>query len=214
MIRLLCLMIGYGFGMIQTGYFVGKYHKTDIRKHGSGNAGTTNALRTFGKKAALITLLGDVLKSVIAITLVRILFRDSYNDILPLLALYTGLGCVLGHNFPCFLGFKGGKGIATSMGMVFALDYRVGIVLAVLFLLILLGTHYVSLGSLGGYAVGVITFMILIHTGRMPLAENCWLEADVILLVLLGLAVYGHRSNISRLRKGTENKTYLSKKHG
>ncbi len=209
MIRLLCLVIGYVFGMIQTGYFVGRYHRTDIRKHGSGNAGTTNALRTFGKKAGLITLVGDLLKSLVAILLITALFQEKYSEMLNLLALYTGVGCVLGHNFPCYLKFKGGKGIATSMGMVFALDYRVGIGLAVLFLIIVLTTHYVSLGSILCYAAGVVAFILLVHTGIMPLGSQYWIEMDVVLVLLLCLAVYRHRANISRLLKGKENKTYL-----
>ena len=82
--RLICLLIGYICGLFQTSYIIGKIHKTDIREHGSGNAGTTNALRTFGKKAGAMTLLGDCLKCVIAVVAVRMIFRDDYGDILPL----------------------------------------------------------------------------------------------------------------------------------
>ena len=106
--RLICILIGYVFGLFQTSYIIGKIHKTDIREHGSGNAGTTNALRTFGKKAGAMTLLGDCLKCVFAIVAVRLIFKEKSADILPLLSIYAVAGCVLGHNFPVTLGFRGG----------------------------------------------------------------------------------------------------------
>ena len=89
--RIICLVIGYACGLFQTGYIIGKVHKTDIREHGSGNAGTTNAFRTFGKKAGAITLLGDCLKCVLAIVIVRMVYGNSMNGILPLLTLYAAL---------------------------------------------------------------------------------------------------------------------------
>ena len=131
--RLICLLIGYICGLFQTSYIIGKIHKTDIREHGSGNAGTTNALRTFGKKAGAMTLLGDCLKCVIAVVAVRMIFRDSYGDILPLLSIYAATGCILGHNFPVYLNFRGGKGIAASAGFLIAFDWRLFVICAVLF---------------------------------------------------------------------------------
>ena len=107
----ICLLLGYAFGCFSTGYFVGKLHHIDIRQYGSGNAGTTNALRTLGKKAGAMTFLGDVLKCIIPILFIRhILFVGV--EYLPLLVLYTAVGVVLGHNYPFYLHFKGGKGIA------------------------------------------------------------------------------------------------------
>ena len=132
--RIICLVIGYVCGLFQTGYIIGKVHKTDIRDHGSGNAGTTNAFRTFGKKAGAITLLGDCLKCVLAIVIVRMVYGNSMNSILPLLTLYAALGCILGHNFPISMEFRGGKGIAASVGMIIAFDWRIFIVCAVVFL--------------------------------------------------------------------------------
>mgnify|MGYP001492218511 CR=1 FL=1 len=105
--RLVCLLIGYIFGLFQTGYFYGKTQGVDIRKMGSGNAGSTNALRTMGIKAGMITLLGDCFKCVIAVLVVRGIYGQSHADILPLLSLYTGFGAVLGHNFPFYQGRKG-----------------------------------------------------------------------------------------------------------
>ena len=123
--RIICLVIGYVCGLFQTGYIIGKLHKTDIREHGSGNAGTTNAFRTFGKKAGALTLLGDCLKCVLAIVIVRMIYGNSMSGILPLLTLYAALGCILGHNFPISMEFRGGKGIAASVGMIIAFDWRI-----------------------------------------------------------------------------------------
>ena len=120
--RLVCLLIGYIFGLFQTGYFYGKTQGVDIRKMGSGNAGSTNALRTMGIKAGMITLLGDCFKCVIAVLVVRGIYGQSHADILPLLSLYTGFGAVLGHNFPFYLKFKGGKGIAVTAGMILSTE--------------------------------------------------------------------------------------------
>ena len=130
--RIICLAIGYLFGMFQTSYIIGKIHHMDIRQYGSGNAGTTNALRTLGKKAGAMTLIGDMLKCVIAILIVDAVFKNRYQEILPLLGMYTAAGCVLGHNFPFYLGFRGGKGIAASAGMLLAMDWRVFLICAVM----------------------------------------------------------------------------------
>ena len=158
--RLVSLLIGYIFGLFQTSYIIGKMHKTDIREHGSGNAGTTNALRTFGKKAGAMTLLGDCLKCVLAIVAVRLIFRNSASDILPLLAIYAAAGCVLGHNFPINLGFRGGKGIAASVGFLLAFDWRLFVLCAVVFFVIFALTHYVSLCSLTAYLVALIALIV------------------------------------------------------
>ena len=160
--RLICILIGYVFGLFQTSYIIGKIHKTDIREHGSGNAGTTNALRTFGKKAGAMTLLGDCLKCVFAIVAVRLIFKEKSADILPLLSIYAAAGCVLGHNFPVTLGFRGGKGIAASVGFLIAFDWRLFVLCAIVFFVLFLGTHYVSLCSLSCYLVALIAMIGLI----------------------------------------------------
>ena len=109
--RIICVLIGYAFGLLQTGYIYGKLHHIDIRKLGSGNAGTTNALRTLGWKAGLVTFLGDCFKCVAAVVVATLLYRESHTEMLPLLAMYAGAGAVLGHNYPFYLGFKGGKAL-------------------------------------------------------------------------------------------------------
>ena len=140
--RLISILIGYVFGLFQTSYIIGKMHKTDIREHGSGNAGTTNALRTFGKKAGAMTLLGDCLKCVLAIVVVRLIFAGRETEMMPLLCIYAAAGCILGHNFPITLGFRGGKGIAASVGFLIAFDWRMFVICAVVFFALFFTTMF------------------------------------------------------------------------
>ena len=154
-------------GLFQTSYIIGRLHKTDIREHGSGNAGTTNALRTFGKKAGILTLLGDCLKCVAAIVLVRVFLGKTYGDILPLLSLYAAAGCILGHNFPFYLKFRGGKGIAASVGFILAFDWRIFLICAVIFFALFFTTHYVSLCSLSAYLAAFAAIIVLGQGGPM-----------------------------------------------
>ena len=134
--RLVCLAIGYVFGIFQTAYIYGKMHGIDIRQCGSGNAGATKTLRVLGKKAGLIVFLGDVAKTVLAVLAVRLIFGSKYPDMLPLLGMYAAAGTILGHNFPVQLGFRGGKGIACTAGMVVTLGPIVTLLEAATFLLV------------------------------------------------------------------------------
>lgn len=211
--RIICLIIGYICGLFQTSYIIGRMHKTDIREHGSGNAGTTNALRTFGRKAGALTLLGDCLKCIVAIMIVRALFKNSCGDILPLLSLYGAAGCILGHNFPFYMNFKGGKGVAASVGLVIAFDWRVFLICAVVFFGLFFATHYVSLCSVSAYVTALILVIIFGQMGSYGMDERHTLELYILLAALTVLALYKHRENIKRLLNGTESRIYLSKKH-
>lgn len=211
--RLVCLAIGYICGLFQTSYIIGRIYKTDIREHGSGNAGTTNALRTFGKKAGALTLLGDCLKCVIAIVIVRSVFQKSAGDILPLLSLYGAAGCILGHNFPFYLNFRGGKGVAASVGLVIAFDWRIFVIGAVVFFSLFFLTHYVSLCSVCSYIAALILLIIFGQMGDYGMNPRHTMELYIIMGMLTLLALYKHRSNISRLLHGTESKIYLSKQN-
>ena len=131
--RVICLLIGYVFGLFQTAYFYGKAKGIDIRKYGSGNAGTTNALRVLGTKAGLIVLAGDCLKCIVAVCITKALFTTGHPENIYLLCLYTGAGAIIGHNFPFYMGFKGGKGIAASAGLLASTDWRVMLVCLVVF---------------------------------------------------------------------------------
>ena len=210
--RLICLGIGYVFGLFQTGYIYGRMHGMDIRKHGSGNAGSTNALRTMGVKAGAITLLGDCFKCVIAVLVVRGIFASRCPEILPLLSLYAGFGAVLGHNYPFYLGFKGGKGIAATAGMILATDLRMAAVCLVVFVVIVVVTRYVSLGSLVVTVLFLAGLVICGQIGEFGMAQNYLFEMYGVGLLFTLSAFFQHRANIKRLREGTENKIGLKKK--
>lgn len=208
--RLFCIGIGYLFGLIQSGYLYGKSKSMDIRKYGSGNAGSTNVLRVLGKKAAAIVFLGDFFKAVIAMCLVRVLFKESASP--DLLALYAGLGVTLGHNFPFYLKFKGGKGIASMAGIMTAMDIRITLTCFVVFALTVGLTRFVSLGSI---LVSVTFFAELFwfgHMGYYRIAPLNLPEFYILAGVLMCMAIWRHKSNIKRLLTGTENKLGAAKK--
>ena len=210
--RLICLVIGYICGLFQTGYIYGKLHHIDIRQHGSGNAGTTNALRTLGWKAGVITFLGDCLKCVFAVFVSWLLFGKSHERMFELLAMYAGVGAVLGHNFPFYLQFKGGKGIAATAGILLAVNPKVAIVAYLTFIVIVVATRYVSLGSIIlviMFAIGMVVQGEIFGT-TLTVPERYELYALSIFLTIL--AIYKHKENIKRLLHGTENKLSFSKK--
>lgn len=213
-VRIGSVIIGYLFGLFQTSYIIGKMHGIDIRDYGSGNAGTTNMMRTMGRRAGILTLLGDCLKCVFAVLLVRFLFHGSHGDILPLLAFYTAGGVILGHNYPFYLGFRGGKGIAATAGLVLTLHPLMTLLGVITFFSTLFLTHYVSLGSLLVYAGILIELPILGQLGFFHMSQPALNEMYLVAVLLAALAFYKHRENIRRLLNGTERKTYLSKKEG
>ena len=192
MVRIICLLIGYAFGLFQTSYIYGRTKGIDIREHGSGNAGTTNALRTLGKKAGAITLAGDCIKCILAVLTVRLIFGASHPEMLKLLTVYAAAGTILGHNF--------------------SFDWRITLVCAALFFLNLAVTHYVSLGSMMVYVVFFAMAVIMGQAGCFALEPPYLYEMYVVIALLAVLAFWEHRANIKRLIAGTERKTYLSKK--
>ena len=214
MVRVICLLIGYIFGLFQTAYCYGKAHGIDIRQHGSGNSGTTNALRVLGTKAGLIVFAGDCLKCMAAVWLVRLLFGESYHNIIYLLCLYTGAGAILGHNYPFYMNFKGGKGIAATAGMVLSFHPYFIITGVLLFFIPFFTTHYVSLGSLLVYAGLMIQLVIFGQMGFFAeMTQGQLIEMYIVFGFLLVLAYWKHRENIKRLIHGNERKTYLFKKN-
>ena len=214
MVRVICLLIGYLFGLFQSAYFYGKAHGIDIRQHGSGNAGTTNTLRVLGTKAGLIVFAGDCLKCMAAVWLVRLIFGNSYHEIIYLLCLYAGAGAILGHNYPFYMGFKGGKGIAATAGMVLSFHPYFIITGVLLFFVPFFVTHYVSLGSLLVYAALMIQLIIFGQKGFFAeMTQGQLIEMYILFGCLMVMAYWKHRENIKRLIRGTERKTYLSKKN-
>ena len=193
--RLICVIIGYALGLIETGYFYGKLHHVDIRQKGSGNVGTTNALRTLGWKAGLVTFLGDCFKCIIAVVIVHLIYGRNHADMVPMLAMYAGLGAVLGHNYPFYMKFKGGKGmicIAVFAGTV-AL------------------TRYVSVGSLVVVTVYMIEVIVYGQMGGYGVEAGYLHEMYGIAVFLVLSAFFKHRANIGRLLNGTENKLSVGK---
>ena len=176
----------------------------DIRNYGSGNSGTTNALRVLGKKAGLIVFLGDFFKMVLACFLVRLVLGSDPNT--DLYVLYTGLGVVLGHNFPCYLKFHGGKGISATAGLFLSLDPLLTLGALILFAGSVGLTRYVSLGSILvsiWLPVGVVLYGV---TGRWGLAQGHLYEMYAIAVFLCAMALFRHRKNIHGLLTGTERK--------
>ena len=213
-VRLICLCIGYICGLLQTGYIVGKLKGIDIREHGSGNAGTTNILRTMGPKYAAIVLLGDALKCGLAILITGAIFSDTHADIMRLLFLYASAGVILGHNFPFYMGFKGGKGIAATAGfIIFGLSPIMTLVGIIVFFSIFFITHYVSLGSILLYVALVVCSFVFMKTDfydwtQMGMNGLYW-EYSTVIIILMILMLIRHKENIKRLISGCERKTYL-----
>ena len=216
-LRIICLFIGYVCGLLQTGFIVGRIKGIDIREHGSGNAGTTNILRTMGAKYAAIVLLGDILKCALAILLTYLAFGKAHYDIIRLLFLYTASGVILGHNFPFYMGFKGGKGVAASAGfIIFGLGPVMTLISLTIFVVVFNITHYVSLGAICIYIGLIIGTLVFWKTDYFGFTANgmgsLYIEYFIIICFLTIMLLYRHRENIKRLLNGCERKTYLHAK--
>lgn len=198
-------VIAYLIGSINSSILISKaVTGKDIRTSGSGNAGATNMLRTMGKKYAVITLLIDILKGVVALLLAKLAINlGAYTS-----ATYiAGVAVVLGHNFPVFFGFKGGKGVATSLGVVLLLDWKIGLITLVVALAVMAISKYVSLGSI----TAAVVFMVL-QIMAMAVTDAFDIARLICVLILGGLLIIRHRANIARLANGTENKLGSKKK--
>jgi len=182
----------YFFGSVPFGYILGKlFKKVDIRKHGSGNIGASNALRILGLPLASLVIIGDVGKGILSIYLVKYLNIDS-----SLILVIAGLAVICGHNWSLFLGFKGGKGIATTFGVIFALNPVISILAVVVWVIILILTKYVSLSSICA-VFSILVFAILF---KQPY------EYIGFSFIILVLSIFTHRENIKRLKSRKERK--------
>lgn len=200
--RLICLIIGYILGLFQTAFIFGKVFKhMDIRNEGSGNSGTTNAFRVMGKKAGIAVFIGDFLKVVIAFFAARLLFGEIH------FSMYAALGCVLGHTFPFYMGFKGGKGIACSLGLMLCISPTLAVVTYLIGFCVFKAKSYVSLASLVMIIVYPVLMALCLFGGIMDFNG----EAVIIMFIIAALAFYKHRENISRLINGKENKFSVKK---
>ncbi len=207
--RLLCVLIGYIFGLFQTSYILGRIKGIDIRDYGSGNAGTTNAMRTLGRGMGFVTFFGDALKCIVAALAAWALIGRHHADIWPLLCLYTGAGAILGHNYPFYLGFRGGKGIATTGGMIFALSRPLCLIAILTFGAAFFLTGYVSVGSLCVCTGFLAELIIAGQAGFFHVTQRCLNEMYILAALLTALAFFKHRGNIERLVHGTERKSTM-----
>lgn len=183
-------VIGYLLGSANSSLIVGRFYGVDVRMHGSGNAGATNTLRTLGRIAAILVTLGDILKGVMACILGSLICgRDGL--------MAAGAASIIGHNWPLYFKFKGGKGVLTTLAVVAIIDWKVALILLGLFFVIVIITRYISLGSVVSGAL--LPFAAFIHERHNYLY--------ISLALILGLfIVIRHRANISRILKGTESR--------
>ena len=203
--RIVALLIGYCFGMVLMGYLIGKSKHIDLTKVGSGNVGSTNTMRNLGVPAGLITLIWDCFKCVVACFFVWLTYHRFFYDV-SIYMVYAGLGTVLGHDFPCYMHFKGGKGVASTLGFIIAL-FPMGLPIpACIFIAIVAITRYVSLGSIIGCLSFALEMLVGAYFGLVPFEGSELVEVLVICCFVAGLAIVLHHANIKRLLNGNENK--------
>ena len=179
----------------------------DVREKGSGNAGATNMLRSVGAKAAVLTLLGDLLKGVVAILFATIVGAIAKNTDKALLVQIAGILVVIGHTFPIFFGFKGGKGVATSLGVILMTNWKIGLICLVFALVLMALTKIVAMGSVGA-AILFPILVLFMHTNFTISDGSSYFIYSIILAVIV---VFNHRSNIQRILNGNENKLSFKK---
>lgn len=210
MARILSLLIGYGFGLIQSAYIVGRIKGIDIRNYGSGNAGTTNAMRVLGTRPGLLVFFMDMFKCFFAIVVVTVLLGRSNPDLYYLLKVYAFAGCVLGHDYPFYMHFRGGKGVAVIAGFVLGFHWTFIPMAIIVFFVPFLATHYVSVGSLCVYSGTLLTMILEGQLGVLgEIPQAALTEMYVLMAALTAMAFLRHHANIQRLMHGCERKTYV-----
>ena len=210
---IICLLAGYAFGNIPNGYLYAKAHGIDIYKEGSGNPGSTNILRTLGKKAGITVLLMDIAKCMLPIFFMVLFFKPENEDIKSLILMTTGIGAILGHNFPCIPKVKGGKGVACTGALLIALSPLYTLCLLLFFILVVLITGYVSLGSMLAITVFFLSVVFFGKTSLLfPFSGAVYLPMCALSFILMAMLIFQHRGNIKRLLNGTENRFGKKKK--
>lgn len=207
LIIFLFIGLAYLIGSMPTAVWTGQiFFNTDVREHGSGNAGATNTIRVLGKTAGFSVLAIDIFKGWTATMLVPFLMYQGVVDsqYRTFLELIFGVSAVAGHIYPVFANFKGGKGVATLLGMVICIHFEIALICIVVFLLVFTISHYVSLGSM----LAALSFPVSMLFPRFHPEENLALLVGFLLFILV---VYTHKANVRRLLKGEESKLYLSK---
>ena len=208
MIYIVVTIIAYLIGSVNFSVLISKKMAGfDVRDKGSGNGGTTNVLRTVGKKAAALTLIADILKGIVAVLIawgIKKTMRENVNG--AILVQLAGFAVVVGHTFPVFFGFRGGKGIATSLGILLLLNWQIGLICLVFAIALMAVTRMVSLGSISA-AVLFPILTIFIH-------DNYLVSGNYIVfgIAMAAFVIYNHRANIRRIMSGTENKLQFTTK--
>ena len=205
-------IIAYLIGSVNFGVIISKKMAGfDVREKGSGNAGSTNVLRTVGKKAAAITLVCDILKGVVSV-LIAVIVGKIVKDINPaILVELAAFFVIVGHTFPVFFKFKGGKGVATSLGIVMLINWKIGLICLVFALAIMALTKMVSFGSIST-AVLFSVLVLFANNFRDSFIVEFDLSFIVFAIALAALVIFNHRSNLKRIMSGTENKLSFKKK--
>ena len=197
-------IIAYAIGSINFSVLISKKMAGfDVREKGSGNAGTTNMLRSVGKKAAVITLLCDILKGVVSIGIALIAGNIVKNVDKAVLVQIAGILVVVGHTFPIFFEFKGGKGVATSLGVIMMINWKIGLICLVFALVIMAFSRMVSMGSVGA-AILFPVLTLFINTNFI--VEASGMKYFIFSVILAVMVIFNHRANIKRIANGTENK--------
>ena len=201
-------VIAYSIGSVNFSVILSKKMAGfDVREKGSGNAGSTNMLRSVGKKAAALTLICDILKGIVAI-LIAIILGNIFNaGDKAILVQIAGIAVVLGHTFPIFFGFKGGKGVATSLGILLMSNWQIGLICLIFALVLMALTKMVSLGSCAA-AVLFPVLTLFIHQNYIVSEGSGYFIYSIILAVIV---LFNHRENIKRILNGTENKISFKK---
>ena len=209
----LCILFSYLLGSINTALIVSKcFFHDDVRNHGSGNAGTTNVLRTYGKKPAIVTFLGDTLKGVLSVVLACVIFGHPISEYsyfhLITAAYLAAFFCIVGHIFPIFSRFRGGKGFATLAGVILVLNPFLFLLLLCLYAAMVILSHFISLSSV----VTALFYPLMLSAVSNITTLRPSFGTDVLLAVAMGVLItWAHRSNLRRIFDGNERKFYLFK---
>ena len=202
-------IIAYLIGSISFSVIISKKMAGfDVRDKGSGNAGTTNMLRTVGKKAALITLICDILKGVIAILIAILAGNIIQNLDKALLVQLAGVFVILGHTFPVFFKFKGGKGVATSLGVLLMTNWQIGLICLVFALVLMALTRMVSVGSIAAAVLFPVLVLFINQNYIVPSSNLSYLIYSIVIAILV---IFNHRANVKRIFTGTESKISFKK---
>lgn len=211
--RIISILIGYACGHFITGFFYGKTQHVDLRQMGSGNVGTTNTYRNLGPKAGIVTLLGDVFKVVMSVLIVWLIFHNHGDVDVKVLQYYAAVGTILGHNFPIFMKFHGGKGIACTAGLMVAVCPLCVPVCLTVFVATVFISKYVSLASILVCISFFVQIVVFGQQGMLGLTGADLMEVYILAAFVMVLGIVRHHANIERLLHGTENKfSFKSKK--